>query len=345
LYAVDLESETGVYHGMTRLSSGWVTPGSFLRVGPYHVSVQFQRLPDAGPPAAPEDPIQSRGADPPLATHLAADLLVGNICRSRWKMTRRLVLVGRGDSARLRLRDQSVSELHLALVGTPQGTWAVDLLSREGTFVNGSPIRSALLRDGDRLQAGCYELLIRTEQSGARRSAPPTALTLPGREAPPVQAVTTSYPAYPPDATALLPLLQQFTLFQQQMMEQFQQSMMQMMQTFVKMNNDQLDLIREELVELRRLTEELYDAKQRLNSTPKEPTTPRAEIPAEATAKPAPPPPEKSHSPAPPVTPPPDPEPAPPAADLHDWLSGRIADLENQRQGILRRALRKLTGR
>lgn len=348
LYGIDLGSETGVYHGLTRLSSGWVAPSSFLRLGPYHISVQFERAAGADSRAVAEDPLAHR-AQPPTFPPLSADILVGNIRRTRWKLTRRLVLFGRGPMARLRLQDKTVSSLHCAVVGTPRGTWVVDLLSKEGTFVNDTPVRSARLRDGDRLRVGCYELLIRTEDRAAPLLAAPAApmpsfaMTLPGVESSLLRTVTPGLSAHPADASALLPLLlQQFGLFQQQMLEQFQQSLMQMMQTFAQMNNDQMGLIREELAEIRRLNEELHEARQRLGPGPKE--LPRSEKP------PTPEPASATFPPmihAFPIAPPPDPhagEPSPPAVDVHDWLSGRIANLEQQRQSVLQRALRKITG-
>jgi pSer/pThr/pTyr-binding forkhead associated (FHA) protein len=348
LYGIDLGSETGVYHGLARLSSGWVAPSSFLRLGPYHVSVTFDRAAGLDSRAVPEDPLAHR-AQPSTFTPLSAEVFVGNIRRTRWKLTRRLVLFGRGPMARLRLQDKSVSSLHCAVVGTPHGSWVVDLLSREGTFVNETPVRSARLRDGDRLRVGCYELSIRTEDHAATpllatpTALPPFAMTLPGMESSPLRTFTPGLPAHPADASALLPiLLQQFGLFQQQMLEQFQQSMMQMMQTFAQMNNDQMGLIREELAEIRRLNEELHEARHRLGTGPKE--VPQGEKPPTPEAASATPPP-MIH--AFPTAPPPDPhagEPAPPAVDVHDWLSGRIANLEQQRQSVLQRALRKITG-
>src|SRR5262249_16861462 len=126
-------------------------------------------------------------------------------------------------------------------------------------------------------------------------------------------------------------------------LDQFQQSLMLMLQTFAKMNNEQMDLIRGELAELRRLTEELHDARSQLpaSAAPSEgpPPSPAAE-PRKAATTPAPPlprhpPPLMQRKPSTPT----------PETDVHDWLSGRIANLESQREGVLRRVFKKLTGR
>ena len=150
-----------------------------------------------------------------------------------------------------------------------------------------------------------------------------------------------------------MPILQQFGLvqqqMQQQMMEQFQQTMMSMMQMFTKMHDDQTDLIRQELESMRRLTEELLEAKKQLAETA------AGGMPA---ARPAPTvTPIRAEGGSAPPTPPPQPLPVPyvepattgPAnsnhADVHGWLSHRIAGLEKERQTVWQRILGSMAGR
>jgi pSer/pThr/pTyr-binding forkhead associated (FHA) protein len=340
VYGIDLGSRAGVFRGLVRFSTGWAAPGSFFRLDPYHVSIDFRRGPNAGSFSS-DDPVSHR-SDPSAFPALSADVLVGNVRQTRWKMTRRLVLVGRDPSARLRLRDESISRFHAALVGTPHGVWVVDLLSREGTWVNGTKVPYARLVSGDRMRVGCYDLYVQTEKP------PPPALPAPAADPGRALILPTAadlpgavVPAPSPDAGALLPVLQQFGLFQQQMLDQFQQSLLLMLQTFAKMNSDQMELIREELAELRRLTQELHDARQQLDATPKgsapaaTPATTAAPGPSRPPTKPIP---NTPSSPAHPS------QPSPQDVDVHAWLSGRIATLENQREGVLKRVIRKITG-
>jgi len=63
-------------------------------------------------------------------------------------------LVGRIDSAQLVLDDLSVSRLHARIEIEPPGVYVVDLVSREGTWVNGVAGRRARLKDGDRVAFG-----------------------------------------------------------------------------------------------------------------------------------------------------------------------------------------------
>ena len=77
-------------------------------------------------------------------------------CRSAWVMVRRSGGL-RADSrwrdvrtiCQFVLTDDSVSKFHAALIRTPLGVWVIDLLAREGTYVNGERVSWAWLGDGD----------------------------------------------------------------------------------------------------------------------------------------------------------------------------------------------------
>jgi hypothetical protein len=64
--------------------------------------------------------------------------------------------------------------------------------------------------------------------------------------------------------SALVPLVNQFGLMQQQMFDQFQQAMGMLVQMFGTMHRDQMAVIREELDRLRDLTEEFHALKREL---------------------------------------------------------------------------------
>src|SRR6185312_16151431 len=69
-----------------------------------------------------------------------------------------------------------------------------------------------------------------------------------------------------PDVTesVLVPLVNQFSMMQQQMFDQFQQAMGMLVQMFGTMHREQMDVIREELDRLHDLTRELQELKQDL---------------------------------------------------------------------------------
>jgi pSer/pThr/pTyr-binding forkhead associated (FHA) protein len=90
-----------------------------------------------------------------------------------------------------------------------------------------------------------------------------------------------------PDVTesVLVPLVNQFSMMQQQMFDQFQQAMGMLVQMFGTMHREQMDVIREELDRLHDLTRELQELKQELAKGPG-PATPSTQ-PAAAPTSPA----------------------------------------------------------
>jgi len=68
--------------------------------------------------------------------------------------------VGRSAGAEFILDVALVSRLHCRLTATDPGLEVVDLDSTNGTFVNGKPIKKALLQPGDRLKVGRAELTV-----------------------------------------------------------------------------------------------------------------------------------------------------------------------------------------
>jgi pSer/pThr/pTyr-binding forkhead associated (FHA) protein len=73
-----------------------------------------------------------------------------------WRMTTMLALMGSAPLCRVRLVGNSVSKFHCSLVRTPLGLWVIDLFGKGGITVNETPVRSARLEDGDRLQVGNF---------------------------------------------------------------------------------------------------------------------------------------------------------------------------------------------
>jgi pSer/pThr/pTyr-binding forkhead associated (FHA) protein len=91
-----------------------------------------------------------------------------------------------------------------------------------------------------------------------------------------------------PDVTesVLVPLVNQFSMMQQQMFDQFQQAMGMLVQMFGTMHREQMDVIREELDRLHDLTRELQELKEELAKSPGRatPSTEPATAPTSARA-------------------------------------------------------------
>jgi pSer/pThr/pTyr-binding forkhead associated (FHA) protein len=85
-----------------------------------------------------------------------------------------IFLIGRDPQCHLRPHCQGVSQLHCAIAAWAGKVRVRDLRSRNGTFLNGQPIRGEVTaEDGDRLQVGTlvFAFKIRNEE-GSPRAAP-----------------------------------------------------------------------------------------------------------------------------------------------------------------------------
>jgi transcriptional regulator with AAA-type ATPase domain len=74
--------------------------------------------------------------------------------------------IGRSAENDVRLSDSSVSERHLRLEPCEAGLLARDLGSKNGTFVNGVRMHSALVTEGTRIRIGRTELLVARQEDG-----------------------------------------------------------------------------------------------------------------------------------------------------------------------------------
>ena len=168
-----------------------------------------------------------------------------------------LVLVGGASACKVRLRHDRVSRFHCSLVRGPLGVWAVDLLSRDGTRVNGESVPWARLMEGDRLQIGPFELRIWYEEPRRRRSTGVSPVAHRRDACATGPAVRSDSPPEVLDRSLLLPVMNEFNRMQGQMMDQFHQTLVMMAEMFTTLHREQAGLVREELAEMRRLTQEL----------------------------------------------------------------------------------------
>ena len=78
-------------------------------------------------------------------------------------ITSQPVVLGRDESADIRLDHRSVSRQHCRFWGDEHGCYVKDCLSMNGVYVNGKRIEKCQLNSGDRLLIGKFELLVATE--------------------------------------------------------------------------------------------------------------------------------------------------------------------------------------
>ncbi len=166
MFCVDLGSRTGVHWPAGPQSLGWVEWEEPLRIGGAVVRISRPRRAEGrGALPAEDDVAVSRPA-----IRVAFEVTEGTGRPVFWGMNRLLALVGGAASCKVRLRDPGVSRFHCSLVRGPLGVWAIDLLSRGGTRVNGRQVACAKLEDGDLLQVGPYALRTQLEALDGGRS-------------------------------------------------------------------------------------------------------------------------------------------------------------------------------
>jgi pSer/pThr/pTyr-binding forkhead associated (FHA) protein len=234
---------------------------------------------------------------------VALEFLNGPSRSMIWPMHRVMSLIGSAKSCKFRLTDASVSAFHVSLLRTPVGLWVVDLRGGNSITLNDVPVRASEVVDGDVLGIGRYRIRMRcrlreqarenslpdrgqlgsrrrlarqgrtTSNSLALRKPAGSSSFLPVPPAPmvPSTEILPTGAAFPvkleqPELTesVLVPLVNQFSLMQQQMFDQFQQAMGMLVEMFSTMHREQMEVIREELDRLHQLSDELQSLKDEL---------------------------------------------------------------------------------
>ncbi|MGH3914494.1 MAG: FhaA domain-containing protein [Pseudonocardiaceae bacterium] len=119
--------------------------------------------PQAGYPA---DPGAQGYAPPAVQTGprpLAASLHLDDGSNRSYQLIEGSNVVGRGQDAQFRLPDTGVSRRHLEITWDSQVAMLADLGSTNGTTVNGTPVQTWQLVDGDVIRVGHSSLVFRTQ--------------------------------------------------------------------------------------------------------------------------------------------------------------------------------------
>ncbi len=145
----------------------WLKADERLRVGPFEISARLPRV-VAEPP--PRIGLTAWGsAVPPLPVcEISSD---GKV-RDKRRFRARLNLVGRRRELALQMLGQQVSSCHCALFWDSGRLWCIDLLSSNGTLLNGQLIDCAPLEMGNSLIIGEFSLQFkRLSRSTPRQSS------------------------------------------------------------------------------------------------------------------------------------------------------------------------------
>jgi pSer/pThr/pTyr-binding forkhead associated (FHA) protein len=353
LLAVDLESRTGLGVAGARSLSAWIDPGQPLTVGPFEVGRGAGTGLVPAPWSAPGDPLEDPPPENLPLPRASFDILLEGDRVARWRLNRVLALVGGSTRCRVRLRGPEVAPIHCGLVATPNGVWVIDLCTATGTRLHGAPLQAARLEEGDTLEIANYSLRLNNRARVAATVPAPVpdvgdertglAPSAPAESAPnsPLLVLCGENPgtgiAPASGANALVPLVQQFNAMQQHMFGQFQQTLVMLVQMMTSMHQEQVALIRDEMRQFHKATEELTRLQEQarqgrptVGPSPVRPSSP----PVSPPVAPAP----LVHGSLPETTA------ASNGAALDDWLTQRISQLETERQTSWQRILGFLRG-
>ncbi|WP_344421811.1 DUF3662 and FHA domain-containing protein [Amycolatopsis minnesotensis] len=125
----------------------------------------YQQPGGYAPPAAPDPYAQQQpGFQPPAANRqLAATLQLDDGSNRSYSLKQGGNVVGRGQDADFRLPDTGVSRRHLEITWDGQSATLADIGSTNGTTVNGTPVQTWQLADGDVIRVGHSSLVFRTQ--------------------------------------------------------------------------------------------------------------------------------------------------------------------------------------
>ncbi|MCA9023636.1 MAG: FHA domain-containing protein [Planctomycetaceae bacterium] len=158
IYCADLGSRTGTHWPNGASQAGWVNTDESVSIGPY--SLTFEPAPQLFDAERAEDEFSR---DDLLTTpdseenfNCFLDFLNAGQNVRRYRVARDVTLIGSGDAAKVHLAHPSVSKTHCSIVRTPSGLWLVDLLSDDGTIINGHIEPLAPLNSGDEFQVGRF---------------------------------------------------------------------------------------------------------------------------------------------------------------------------------------------
>ena len=182
ILCLDLHSRTKLrWEGETgQRDRGWLAAGHDLWIGPYAMRWAGPAWP-ASPGPTPPALTSALDLEPTESAKLPAAALAlpqrEDDQESHWQIKTRVALLGRSESCHLVLGHESVSRFHASLIRTPKGVWIVDLLARDGVFVNDQSVSWAWLDDGDAVRIGRFNFVLRyqTVPQGISRQDVPLA--------------------------------------------------------------------------------------------------------------------------------------------------------------------------
>ncbi len=104
-------------------------------------------------------------ADPGQRPQLTATLHLDDGSNRTYTLKHGSNIIGRGQEGQFRLPDTGVSRKHIEITWDGQNAMLADLGSTNGTTVNGTPVQTWQLADGDVIRVGHSSLIFRAQQA------------------------------------------------------------------------------------------------------------------------------------------------------------------------------------
>jgi pSer/pThr/pTyr-binding forkhead associated (FHA) protein len=105
------------------------------------------------------DGVESTGPIPPVVDGPLLVVRKGHEVGERFYLDRPRLVVGRDPASDIFLNDITVSRAHAVLDVMPEEVLVSDAGSLNGTYVNGVSVDRAVLRNGDQLQVGRFQMV------------------------------------------------------------------------------------------------------------------------------------------------------------------------------------------
>ena len=264
LFAFDLGSTHGLRWGEIPRAAGWVNRGQPLRIGRYTIRLIGGDREDGKSIVQPA-PTTSRYVSRLKLPEVLLEFRVGatgpDIRYQRDVLDRVLVLAGSSEPCKLRVEGREIAKFICALIRTAEGLWMTNIFPTEGATVNGALCRLARLEDDDVIQLGNSKVRIIYNDN----------VQIPIVQARSGQAVEKLGPANQPRAIGrmtgrvdesspellLQPLLEQAGSELGPQSSPFGQALVLMVRLLGDVHRDHLTLVRDELVEIRRLSQNM----------------------------------------------------------------------------------------
>jgi hypothetical protein len=130
-----------------------IRPGTGIHLGPYRLSVEYAADIASGDDAPPETKLSTK-TDEGLELQFASQSksTIGHV------LNRTFTIVGRGLPSNIKLDDERLSRVHCLLYREGKQLWVIDLLSQNGTRLDGRRTEAMSVLPGERVGIGGYWL-------------------------------------------------------------------------------------------------------------------------------------------------------------------------------------------